>query len=92
VTCGLAYPNRTPPNATNMPIKMAGHDFPGVPSGFLSIRPIVSDVYEGARRCNTGDVSEVRRGRGVSQKVCSLSSEEHEGGSLKTLCSCSAGV
>lgn len=27
-----------------MPIAIAGHDFPGVPSGFLSMRPILLEL------------------------------------------------
>jgi hypothetical protein len=35
------YPKRTPPKATKRPMTMAGQDFPGTPSGFLSISPMV---------------------------------------------------
>lgn len=37
----MTYPNKTPPKATNKPIAMAGHDFPGVPSGFFNKTPIL---------------------------------------------------
>lgn len=37
----VAHPKRTPPNATNKPITMAGHDFPGTPAGLTRAKPIV---------------------------------------------------
>lgn len=38
------YPKRTPPKATNNPIRIAGAAEPGTPGGGLSIRPMVRRV------------------------------------------------
>lgn len=37
----VSYPKRIPPNATKIPIKMAGRVFPSSPAGFLIMKPIV---------------------------------------------------
>ena len=39
-----AHPKRTPPKATNRPMRIAGQDRPGVPSGFLSMRPMTAST------------------------------------------------
>ena len=47
-----AYPKRTPPKATNMPIKMAGHDFPASFGGLFSRIPMLA-VGEGKSASQT---------------------------------------
>ncbi len=39
-----AYPKRTPPKATNMPMMIAGAADPATLSGFLSMRPMMEEV------------------------------------------------
>ena len=45
----MTYPNRTPPNATNKPMMMAGAAEPAASSGFLIAKPIVRLLCEELR-------------------------------------------